>query len=85
MLCCLSSLDCVNKIDAQYHYNVLDFPVTNEKHADNTRKGWCPRIGKGQWFMGKEAVNGNISSYWVWKRAKIISPNNNPPSKARGL
>ena len=48
--------------------------------------------------MGKEVVNGNISGYWVWKRlmsqfvlakylclAKIISPNKNPPSKARGL
>ena len=31
------------------------------------RKGKCPRIGKGQRFMGKEAVNGNISGYWVWK------------------
>ena len=37
--------------------------------------------------MGKEAVNGNISGYWVWKHlmsqlcwqhAKIISPNKNP-------
>ena len=30
-----------------------------------TRKGWWPRTGKGQRFMGKEAVNGNISCYWV--------------------
>ena len=65
---------------------------------DKTRKGWFPRTGKGQRFMGKEVVNGNISGYWVWKRlmsqfvlakylclAKIISPNKNPPSKARGL
>ena len=38
----------------------------------------------GHRFMGKEAVNGNISGYWVWKHlmnqlcwqhAKIISPN----------
>ena len=27
-----------------------------------TRKGWCPRTGKGQRLMGKEAVNGNIST-----------------------
>ena len=33
-----------------------------------TRKGRCPRTGKGQRFMGKEGVNGNISGYWVWKR-----------------
>ena len=32
------------------------------------RKGWCPRTGKGQRFMGKVAVNGNISDYWVWKQ-----------------
>ena len=32
-----------------------------------TRKGCCPRTRKGQRFMSKEAVNGNISSYWVWK------------------
>ena len=35
---------------------------------DITRKGWCPRTGKGQRFMGKEAVNGNICGHWVWKR-----------------
>ena len=59
-----------------------------------TRKGWCPRTGKGQRFMGKEAVNGNISSYWVWKRlmsqlcwqhAKIISLNKNPPERSKGV
>ena len=58
-----------------------------------TRKGWCPRTGKGQRFMSKEVVNGNISSYWVWKRlmsqlrwqhAKIISPNKNPPQAKQG-
>ena len=27
-----------------------------------TRKGWCPRKGKGQRFMGKVEDNGNISS-----------------------
>ena len=27
----------------------------------NTRKGWCPRTGKGQRFMGKGAVNGSVS------------------------
>ena len=44
--------------------------------------------------MSKEAVNGNISSYWVWKslmsqlcwqHAKIISPNKNPPERSRGV
>ena len=59
-----------------------------------TRKGWCARTRKGQRSMGKEAVNGNISGYCVWKRlmsqlcwqhAKLISPNKNPPIEARGL
>ena len=53
--------------------------------------------GSGLWvkkrFMGKEAVNGNISDYWVWKRlmsqlcwqhAKIIFPNKNPPERSKG-
>ena len=44
--------------------------------------------------MGKEAVNGNISGHWVWKRlmsqlcwqhAKIISPNKNPPEQSKGV
>ena len=59
-----------------------------------TRKGWCPRTGKGQRFMGKEAVNGNISGYWVWKRlmnqlcwqhTKIISPNKTHPERSKGV
>ena len=59
-----------------------------------TRKGWCPRTGKGQQFVGKEAVNGNLRGYWVWKRlmsqlcwqhAKIISPNKNPPERSKGV
>ena len=44
--------------------------------------------------MGKEAVNGNNSGYWVWKHlmsqlcwqhAKIISPNKNPPERSKGV
>ena len=31
------------------------------KYLKTTRKGWCPRTGKGERFMDKEAVNGNIS------------------------
>ena len=49
---------------------------------------------KGQPFMGKEAVNGYISGYWVWKHlmsqlcwqhAKIIFPNKNPPERSKGV
>ena len=32
-----------------------------QKEDNSTRKGWCPWTGKGQRFMGKEVVNGNIS------------------------
>ena len=45
--------------------NFERYPDTQKYNI--TRKGWCPRTGKGQRFMGKEAVNGNISGYWVRK------------------
>ena len=35
--------------------------IINQIGYIKTRKGWCPRTGKGQRFMGKEAVNGNVS------------------------
>ena len=31
--------------------------------VNNTRKGWCPRTGKGQQFMSKDAVNVGIEEF----------------------
>ena len=51
-----------------------------------TRKGWCPRTGKGQRFMVKVVVTGYVSSDLVWEclmsqlfwqHAKIIFQNKN--------
>ena len=68
--------------------------LIHSKEPIPTRKGWCPITGKGQRFLGKEAVKGNISSYWVWKHlmsqlcwqhTKLISPNKNPPGQSKGV
>ena len=70
MLNC-SPLECCSRI--------LRAPAAPEvlvKEIDNTRRGWCPRTGKGQRLMFKEAV-----SEYIWLatcQGKIYE--NKPPS-----
>ena len=42
----------------------------------DTRWGWCPRTGKGQRLMVKEAV---LVSVFGWQHAKVKSTKINPP------
>ena len=47
-----------------------------------TRWGWCPRTGKGQWLMVKEAVSEH---FWLATCQSKIYENKFPPARHENI
>ena len=57
-------------------------PFLDQTRMTKTRWGWCPKTGKGQQLMVKEAV---LVSIFGWQNAKVKSMILNPPLQGMRL